>query len=274
MQQSLRQWLMLCICGACFVLSTVQLKGESRAVVASEIEVALPMFVQVAMFGGDRYMAANLATIRALVTNTSAMKPSEYAILAQVQKDAAWLNPAHEDNYYIASAILPWNGELAAAQDILRKASVARPYDYQPSFLYAFHLYYFEQKPMLAAEWLRDAAIRLPDDDDRLALQNVAAKWADKGKDLDSAIAIVTALAKQAKRKDFRAYLETRVQRLQDLKLLRTNTELFKQRQGRELKSLDELVTYGLLSSLPKDPFGFGYELDAAGQVQFSKAGP
>lgn len=273
MLQPLVQWLGVGLFGALFALSTAYLTKTPRVRVAPEIQIALPLFVQVGMAGGDRYLAANLAAIRALVTNTAAMAPSEYEILAKVQKDAAWLNPAHEDNYYIAAAVLPWNGELAAAQNILRKASAARPYDYQPSFLYAFHLYYFEQEPMLAAEWLRDAAMKLPDDDDRLALQNVAAKWADKSRDIDAAIAIVSALAKQAKRKDFRAYLEMRVQRLQDLKMLRDKAETFKQRQGRSLKSLDELVGSGLIGSVPKDPFDLGYEVDGAGQVQFRKVG-
>jgi hypothetical protein len=51
------------------------------------------------------------------------MKAEDYAVQAKLQRDIAWFNPLHEDNYYIGAAMLPWNGELDAAQYVLRKAS-------------------------------------------------------------------------------------------------------------------------------------------------------
>ncbi len=90
-----------------FTATTQQLKSAPRQMVAIEMQVALPLFVQVFMVAGDRYLAANIAAIRALVVSTEKMKPEDYAILGKVQKDVSWLNPAHEDNYYIAFAILP-----------------------------------------------------------------------------------------------------------------------------------------------------------------------
>lgn len=268
------QWLVLLLCSAGFVVAVANLKQVPRADVSAEVRVALPLFVQVGMSGGDRYMASNLATIRALITDTARMSPGEYRMLAKVQQDAAWLNPANQDNYYIAAAILPWNGELAAAQDILLKAAQSRPYDYQPAFLHAFNIYYFQQKPLQASEWLRKAAAKLDgDEENRLVMENLAAKWADQGHDLDTAINIVTALAKQAKRRDFRAYLELRVARLKDLKKLRTAADVFRQKEGHPIRSLDDLIRRGMIEVVPKDPFGFGYTVDAEGQVQFRKAG-
>src|SRR5690606_13803610 len=146
------------------------------------------------------YLAANATVIRSLITSTMRMGPDEYAILAKLQESASWLNPAHEDNYYTAAAILPWNDQLASAQHILRRATLARPHDYQPAFFYAFHLLYFEHEPLAAAEWLRHSAARLPDSDEKLAMQNYAARWMEKDKDLDNAIAVVAAMARQAKR--------------------------------------------------------------------------
>lgn len=247
--------------------SVLQLKRHPFQNPSPEIQVALPLFAQVALSIGDRYLAANFASIRALVTSTARMKPEEYRVLAKVQQDASWLNPAHEDNYYIAGAILPWSGELEAAQIILRRASLARPYDYQPAFLYAFNLWHFKGESIAAANWLRMAAEKLPDDDDRLVMLNLAAKWVDKSDDLDTAINVVKALAQQAKRADFRKYLEARVQRLRDLKALRAQAEIFEARYGRPLQNLEELKLNGLIKDLPSDPFGFGFELDAKRQI-------
>ena len=148
----------------CFVATAERLKTVPRQAVDLELQVALPLFVQVFMSAGDRYLAANLAAIRALVVTTDKMRPEDYRILGKIQEDASWLNPAHEDNYYIATAILPWNGELDAAQTILKRASQARQFDYQPAFYYAFHLLHFKGDAVGASAWLRAAAEKLPSD--------------------------------------------------------------------------------------------------------------
>ncbi len=257
-----------------FVATAERLKTVPRQTVDLELQVALPLFVQVFMAAGDRYLAANLAAIRALVVVTEKMRPEDYRILGKVQEDASWLNPAHEDNYYIATAILPWNGELDAAQTILRRASLARRFDYQPAFYYAFHLLHFKGDPVGASAWLREAAEKLPRDDERLIMQNFAARWIDRAHDVDLAIRIVEAMAKQARRKDFRAYLEQRVARLQSLKELRAAAGRYSERVGHPPVELQDLVDSGLIPSIPSDPFGFGFEFDQQGQIILRKTPP
>lgn len=253
---------------AVFATTVGSLKSRPRQNVSVEIQVALPLFVQVLMAFGDRNLAADFATIRALVVVTEKMNPEEYKVLGKVQADASWLNPAHEDNYYIAAYILPSAGELEAAQTILARASQARFFDYQPAFLYAFNLMHFKGDHVGAAEWLREAALKLPEDDDnRLIMQNLAARWMDKAPDINLAIVVVDAMAKQAKRKDFRAYLEQRVERLRSLKALRAAATVFRERHGRAPARLDQLVGPGLLPALPKDPIGFGFDIDPTGQI-------
>lgn len=264
---TLVRWLAALLFAAIFVGAGERLKSVPRQNVALELQVALPLFVQVFMTAGDRYLAADLATIRALVVATDKMRPEDYRILAKVQKDASWLNPAHEDNYYIAAAILPWNGELDAAQTILARATKARYFDYQPAFYYAFNLLHFKGDAVGASEWIREAAEKLPDDDVRLLMQNLAARWMDRSQDVDLAIRIVEAMAQQAKRKDFRAYLEQRVARLRTLKQLRVAAEAFRQRFDHPLVKLSDLVDAGLVATIPSDPFGFGFDVDAQGRI-------
>lgn len=257
--------LLLLLGAVIFVVSTTALRQQKRTNPSAEIQVALPLFVQVFMAGGDRFLAANLGSIRSLITETAKMDPEEYKILAKVQVDASWLNPANEDNYYIASAVLPWNGQVDAAQTILRRASLARPYDYQPAFYYAFNLIHFKGDAAGASEWLRKAATKLPDDDERLIMENYAARWLDRTDDLELAIAVVESMAQQARRKDFRNYLLLRAQRLRDLLALRKAADVFRRETGLPPKTLDQLVVAGLIPALPVDPFGFGFSLDAGG---------
>ena len=262
------------VCAAVFVASAERLKSVPRQTVALELQVALPLFVQVFMTAGDRYLAADLGAIRALIVATDKMRPEDYRILGKVQEDVSWLNPAHEDNYYTAAAILPWNGELEAAQTILARAGNARYFDYQPAFYYAFHLLQFKGDAVGAAEWLRTAAEKLPDDEERLIMQNLAARWMDRAQDLDLAIRVVDAMAEQAKRKDFRAYLQQRVARLRSLRDLREAAERFRERFGRPPAKLRELVEYGLVPAIPADPFGFGFDLDKQGRIILRTSAP
>ena len=262
--------LLLVLGAMVFVASSVSLRQQKRVNASAEIQVALPLFVQVVMAGGDRFLAANLGAIRALITETAKMQPDEYKILAKVQVDASWLNPAHEDNYYIASAILPWNDQVDAAQTVLRRASLARPFDYQPAFYYAFNLIQFKGDVTGASQWLRTAAAKLPDDNERLVMENFAARWLDKADDLGLAIAVVESMAKQAKRKDFRNYLLLRVQRLREMLALRQAAETYRQKTGQPAQTFDQLVAAGLIAQLPVDPFGIGYSIDSNGIPVFS----
>lgn len=260
-------WLIALACALAFVATSERLKSVPRRSVSVEMQVALPLFVQVFMALGDRYLAANFAAIRALVVSTAKMKPAEFRILAKVQEDVSWLNPAHEDNYYIAFAILPQYGQLDAAQTILARASRARFYDYQPAFFYAFDLLYYAHDPAGGAAWLRQAAEKLPDPDQRLTMLNMAARWMDKVSDTELAIRVVEGMAREARRKDFRVYLEQRVARLRQLLLLRTAAATYRERFGKPLSNLHDLVDSGILASLPVDPFGFGFDFDAQGQI-------
>lgn len=257
-----------------FVATAERLKSAPRQIVRVEMQVALPLFVQVFMAAGDRFLAANIAAIRSLVVETQKMKPAEFAILSKVQEDVAWLNPGHEDNYYIAAAILPWVGEVDAAQRILARASKARYFDYQPAFYYGFNQLHFRGDAVGASAWMRAAAEKLPEGDNRVHMQNLAAIWMDKAQDLDLAIGVVEAMARQAKRNDFRRYLEQRVQRLRALKELRAAAVVYRQRFDRPLTNLQDLVDSGLLLAPPRDPFGFGFALDPQGRIILRNSPP
>ncbi|MCF8151697.1 MAG: hypothetical protein K9K30_12720 [Burkholderiaceae bacterium] len=269
-----RLWLVAGLAAMAFFAMTQRLKLAPRQIVNVEMQVALPLFVQVAMAGGDRFLAANIAAIRALWVDNFKMRRDEFRILAKLQEDVSWLNPGHEDNYYIAAAILPWNDEVDAAQRILARATLARRFDYQPAFYYAFNLLHFKGDAVGASNWMREAAEHLPEGDNRLQMQNLAAIWLDKADDLELAIRVVDAMAKQANRGDFRRYLQQRVIRLQMLREMRTAAAGYRQRFGRPISTPDDLVVSGMIAAAPIDPFGFGFGVDKSGQVVLRSSPP
>ena len=244
-----------------------------RASAKPELLIALPRFAQVLMAGGDRYLAANLAGFRVLVADTGRMGADDYAVQAKLQRDIAWFNPAHEDNYYIAAAILPWNDQVDAAEYVLRKASDARIFDWYPLFQYGFLSYHFRKDPATGAQWLLKGVPRVKNQQDEWALQNLAAAWIEKGYDTANAAGMVSAMADDSPQGAFRNYLKVRAQRLRDLAKLQDAAKRFRERFGKGLEKLEDLVSSGLIAEIPADPLGFGYGLDASGSPIFNSTG-
>ncbi len=251
--------LLACVVG--YITASSALRQQLRQDVSIEMQVALPRWVQVFMAGGDRYLAANLAGIRALVASTEKMDADNYHILGIVQSDAAWLNPAHQDNYYIAAAILPWNGEIAAGDYVLRKAIDGRPFDWSPIFYYAFNRMYFHHDHVDAANWLRFGAKRATDINDQYLLENLAARWYERGYDTRTAILVVESMAKGARDQEFRKYLQMRVVRLKVLLGLEKAAAEYVARFHQPASSLLELKRSGVIDRIPEDPFGFGFTM-------------
>jgi hypothetical protein len=255
-------WILLLLSGmAAHIVALSAMRKQSRQDVAIEMQVALPRLVQVFMAGGDRYLAANLAGFRALVASTEKMNADNYHIQGIVQSDAAWLNPAHQDNYYIAAAILPWNGEVAAGDYVLRKAIDSRPFDWSPVFYYAFNRMYFDHDHVAAANWLRFGAKRAIDVNDHYLLENMAARWYEQGYDTRTAILVVEAMAKGARDSEFRKYLNMRVTRLNALLKLEKAAAEYQDRFHQSAASLAELKRSGVIDRIPEDPFGFGFAI-------------
>lgn len=255
---------------AAFVGSVSLLRDSPRIAPLVEMQVALPRFVQVTMAGGDRYLAANIADFRALLSTTAKMGPEDFRVQAIVQRDAAWLNPAHEDNYYIAAAILPDHGEVDAAIDVLRQAHYARPFDYLPGFHLAFDLMYYKRDPIAGAEWLRRAATHAEDEGDRLRLEQMAAFWVEKKGDRLLASRLVDAMAETARPRAFQHYLKKRAERLRDLAVLEQKAEEYHAQYGVPPTSVRALVDARMLPAVPVDPLGVGFAINRRGEAVFA----
>lgn len=265
--------LMAMLAAALYAMLIPALYSRPRPPVSPDMAVAMPRFVQVLMAGGDRFLAANLATIRALVVSTESMHAENYRILGIVQSDAAWLNPAQEDNYYIAAAILPWAGEVAATQYILRQATDARPFDSGPPFYYAFNELHFLKNPVEAAKWLLIAARHTQDEMEKIQLQQVAARWVSKGEDMELSIRLHRAMAKETRHKAFAAFLEKRALRLENQLLLDRAILRYTDLTGQLPSRLEQLVEQSILPAIPSDPFSAAYVIDSKGKAQVLQEG-
>jgi ABC-2 type transport system ATP-binding protein len=174
----------------------------------------------------------------------------------KLQRDIAWFNPAHEDNYYIAAAILPWNGQLDAAQYVLRQASEARTLTGIRCFT-TVSLLSFSQGPGDRRAVAAQRPSRASRPAGRVGAAECRCLWIEKGYQTANAAGMVEAMAQDSPPGAFRNYLQVRARRLRDLAALQTRRHAFSRalRQGM-WKELEDLVSSGLLAELPKDPLG------------------
>src|SRR5690606_36155627 len=115
--------------------------------------------VLAALYGGDRFLAANMEAIR-LSATAVAQRPADMHYLVRAQAVVAWRHTCHEDNYYLANGLLTWGGAVAEGNEVLRKAVDCRFWDGIPPFFYGVNLAFFGEGKEQAVQALELSAER------------------------------------------------------------------------------------------------------------------
>jgi hypothetical protein len=252
---------------AFFVLATHFLNSLPRKQGPEQLDVAISPPVQIMLAGGDRYLSANIETVRLIVLNVLDLDQRDLPILALAHRNVAFMQPCQEDNYYVAQAFLPWSGELDAADEVLEAARKCRTWDIMPGFLEAFNAFYFRKDNMRAGKIYEETAAHLQGND-RDRLLYMASQFFEKGENLGVAAVVIRNLEKNATNEKLKSFLGARARRVEILMDLRNAAETYAQRKGVAAKNLQELVAAKLLPEMPVDPLGKGFEVDASGVVQ------
>ena len=229
------------------------------AEVFDRVVVSAP--VQVLMTGGDRFLAANFESIRAVATASDAPEAAEanasFAIRAR--RVVAQLNPCHEDNYYQGNALLTWGGAVAEGNDLLKRATECRSWDEVPPFFYGFNQYFFLHDIEGARAALETAATRATDNAAgfrKFAIMLAAGELKDDSAALDFLQRERAATADPR----LQGMLDKRITRVQGLISLRAAQQRYEARFGQPLSDPAALIESGELDAFPNDPLRIGYE--------------
>ena len=229
------------------------------AEVFDRVVVSAP--VQVLMTAGDRFLAANFESIRAVATASDAPEAAEanasFAIRAR--RVVAQLNPCHEDNYYQGNALLTWGGAVAEGNDLLKRAADCRSWDEVPPFFYGFNQYFFLHDIEGARAALETAATRATDN--AAGFRKFAIMLA-AGELNDDSAALEFLQRERAATADpkLQGMLDKRVTRVQGLITLRAAQQRYEIRFGHALTDPAALIESGELDAFPNDPLRIGYE--------------
>lgn len=233
-------------------------KPRQKAISYLEIAPSIPAQLLTAF--GDRYLAANIGVWRSVVVGGDALPDYALQTLRRIQVDAAWMNPAHEDNYYTANAVLPWEGFVGEAQYIL-EAAVRSRRDVTPAFFLAFNDYYFLGDVDRAVQSLNIAADMAEDAGARDFFLGLASRWKQQGDDVAASIRIIKKVMGGARNKRVAQQVGLRLRRLEGLGVLRTASAEYVRRHDAAPPTLQALVDEGYLSEIPVDPTGIGYSM-------------
>jgi len=229
--------------------------------------VVIPAPLLVALHGGDRFLAADLETMRLSATGMDD-RGVDTGYLVRAQREVARLNACHEDNYYLANGLLTWGGAVEQGNEVLRAAVECRFWDEFPPFFYGINLSFFQRDNEEAARVLEIGARRSTDNAaamQKLAVMLRAEQFADERLALNYLIQQRDSSV-DPKLKDM---LDKRVIRLQGLIQLREAQRQYESEHG-PLRDLQQLVVRGLLDELPTDPLRLGYEL-RDGSIELKK---
>lgn len=242
-----------------FFLAISQRAPVSGALVeipGGKIVISAP--VQLIMYAGDRFLAANLETMR-----VAAIGPAEEEVLAGYRIRAhdlvSQLNPCHEDNFYLANAMLSWGGAAHIGNTILERSTECRYWDDIPPFLLGFNRYFFFQDYDGAHSAIEIAAQR--SSQNRASLQNIAVGIKSRQiNDEGMALSYLRHQSDETTDPRLKAMIERRIARLEGLFLLRQAQQRYEEDYQRPLDDPNKLIASNILQSFPQDPMRIGYE--------------
>lgn len=243
---------------ACIALLRAQhLQLDRQPIIRDRVVISAPVLL--ALYGGDRFLAANFETMRLAATGIEHGQ-ADAAYLVRAQQVVARLNACHEDNYYLANGLLTWGGAVNEGNQVLQAALLCRTWDYIPAFFYGVNLAFF-QRDIDEAQRILELGIQRSPDNAAALRKLVVMLQVDRFADEKLALAYLMQQRDAAiADPKLQQMLGKRVVRLQGLVTLREAQRRF-EAGGRSLVNLQQLVESGLLEALPADPLRLGYEL-------------
>lgn len=262
--------LLLVLVGCALFVAIAAWRAEQPALLTPQLladRVVIPAPLLVFLNGGDRFLAADLETMRLSATGIDDRGvDTEY--LVRAQSEVARLNPCHEDNYYLANGLLTWGGAVEQGNEVLRAAVKCRFWDEFPPFFYGINLSFFQHDNEEAARVLEIGAQRSTQNAAamrKLAVMLRAEQFADER----LALNYLVQQRDSATDPKLRDMLDKRVIRLQGLIYLREAQRRYEAEHS-PLVDLQQLITQGIIAELPADPLRLGYEV-RNGRIELKK---
>lgn len=198
--------------------------------------------------------------------------PEQYAWIHGTLINSAALDPYFLDPYNLMNSALIWDRyKLEEVNSLIAKGADTRNWDALLPFYAGFNYYYFLDNGDKSFLYLKEASKR---EGGNPFYDNFAARVAYKANKTDLAIAYLEEQIRQAElegRKHTVEPIRKRLDTLKGIRLIEVALESYRKLFGRLPASVAELKTTGLLATIPFEPGGGKYYIDAEGRVRAEK---
>jgi len=175
------------------------------------------------------------------------------------------LDPRFLDPYVVAETTLPFDaGMVSETNLLLEKAAEILENDYRPYFFLWYNYFYFLNDPAKAGVYLEKAA-RKPGAPRYFS--NLAARMNLYAGKIQAAVIFLEDVLRETTDSSQQKFLSIRLEALKKIGYLEYKIVEFKKRYHKAPKSLQELIDTGLISSIPKDPYGGKFYIMEGGRV-------
>ena len=235
----------------------LEIKEEIRFVPQKEVVEILSM--------GHRGLAADALFIQTILHSGSLIwKPLTYQFDSdwsyQVIDVATTLDPRYLNAYLFAGmGLVHGPRDVELARPILERGMTYFPDNWELPFWIGYNYYIYLENYEKAGEYLWKAS-QCPDAPDNfLSLMFSSFK---KGGNYERAIMVLRSLIESTDNPKIIQVYQKRIIRLENMLVLQKIAAQYEQLRGYQPETLDNLVSEGLISSIPDDPMGKQYQWD------------
>jgi hypothetical protein len=213
------------------------------------------LFLKVLIFDGGTYQR----------NKEPRMSPEEWQWLDKELTASTDLDPYFVDPYYLANAHMTWEGGMVReANKLLEKGTQYRDWDWELPFYAGFNYFFFLHDNAKAADLLATAAKRPGPSGQLLSL---AARLAYTEKKTENAIVFLETLLEKTEENRLRKQYKIRIHALRTRLLLERGVSSYKIKFGKYPSVLQDLVATGIITDIPRDPYGGNFSMGPQGQI-------
>ncbi len=250
--------------------SVYKLQNSSHEEIISEFAILPPSALEAFSFEfkgvvSDYLFLKTITFIGNKIGQDQPLTKQNWQQVYQILQRITDLDPFFWDPYLFAEMMLAWQaGMLNEADELLQKACRYRDKDYRPFYYLGFNQFYFKKDAPKAAEYLRLAAKRpgAP-----YFLTGLAARLSLYGNQTAAGIIFLENLLRESRDPKVTHYLKKRLLTLKIIYDLERKVREYKEKFGNPPETLQDLVTKGLIPSIPEDPYGGAFLLLKNGRV-------
>ncbi len=190
--------------------------------------------------------------------------PPDYMTMSRLLHGAVKLDPYNMDAYYFAQGFLAWDvKQFKLANDLLDYGMKYRTWDWYLPFFAGFNSAFFLKDYTAAARYYQRAGELSGSDMSKL----LAGRYMQQSGQTELAIAYLATMAKEERNPAVKKTYLLRLTAFRETRRIEVARDRYRETRGALPVTVEQLVSGGLLTPSPRDPYGGTFFLEADGRV-------